>query len=121
MSTGTKLTKFPALLALTAALAAPGAVHAQGFKVVHTFSGNQGRPLAALTEGADGRLYGTTISGGFFGKGSVYVTDAAGTAEVIHEFSGADGHAPRGRLLLGSEHLIAAFQARVEATLSETL
>jgi len=106
MSTATKLTKFPALLALAAALAAPAVVYAQNFQVVHTFSGNQGRPLAALTQGADGRLYGTTISGGFFGKGSVYVTDAAGNAEVIHEFNGADGQAPRGRLVRGSDNAL---------------
>ena len=76
-----------------------------GFEVIHTFSGNQGRPVGGLMEGPDGRLYGTTEAGGQRGKGSVFVTDASGmNAEVLHEFAGvADGEAPLGRLLLASD------------------
>jgi uncharacterized repeat protein (TIGR03803 family) len=72
------------------------------FESIHTFSGNKGRPTAGLVQGADLRLYGTTEAGGFHGKGSVYATDASGSAEVLHEFSGADGETPLGRLLLAS-------------------
>ena len=72
------------------------------YEAVHTFSGNKGRPTAGLAQGADGRLYGTTESGGFHGKGSVYATDASGNAEVLYEFSGTDGEMPLGRLLLAS-------------------
>jgi uncharacterized repeat protein (TIGR03803 family) len=104
MFTVTRIIKGPALLALAVCLATTATVYAQsGFEVVHTFSGNQGRPLGGLTEGSDGKLYGTTISGGFFGRGSVYVTDAAGNAATIHEFDGTNGQAPRGRLLLGAD------------------
>ena len=77
-----------------------------GFQAIHTFSGNQGRPVAGLMEGPDGRLYGTTEAGGQHGKGSVFVADASGmNVEVLHEFEGvADGEAPLGRLLLASDN-----------------
>jgi uncharacterized repeat protein (TIGR03803 family) len=73
------------------------------FEVIHTFSGNQGRPVAGLVEGPDGLLYGTTEAGGQHGMGSVFVTDASGLdARVLHNFSGGDGVGPLGRLLLAS-------------------
>jgi uncharacterized repeat protein (TIGR03803 family) len=72
------------------------------YEAIHTFSGNQGRPTAGLVQGPDGRLYGTTEFGGFHGKGSVYATDASGNAEVLYEFSGANGETPLARLLLAS-------------------
>ncbi len=81
-----------------------GLLRAQGsYEALHTFSGNQGRPVAGLVEGSGGRLYGTTESGGFHGKGSVFVTDAGGNAEILHEFSGPDGATPLGRLLVASD------------------
>jgi uncharacterized repeat protein (TIGR03803 family) len=75
-----------------------------GYELVHTFSGNQGRPVAGLVEGIDGRLYGTTEAGGFHGKGTVFATDASGNATTLHEFDGQHGAAPRGRLLLASDN-----------------
>jgi uncharacterized repeat protein (TIGR03803 family) len=74
------------------------------YEAVHTFSGNRGRPVAGLTGGADGRLYGTTESGGQYGKGSVFSVDPGGLdPQVLYEFSGADGAAPLGRLLHASD------------------
>ena len=80
-------------------------LRAQGsYETIHTFSGNQGRPVAGLVQDADGRLYGTTEAGGQHGKGSVFSTDVTGLdAAVLHEFNGADGQAPVGRLLLASD------------------
>ena len=100
----TTAVKLGAILACAVSLALAGDLQAQThYETVHTFSGNQGRPLAALTQGADGRLYGTTVAGGFFGKGSIYATDGAGGVAMLHEFSGPDGEAPRGRLALGTD------------------
>src|SRR5688500_9765943 len=104
MSTITRLTRFPVLLTLTACLVAAAPVSAQsGYEVVHTFSGNKGRPSGAPAQGSDGKLYGTTVAGGSLGKGSIYATDAAGATTTVHEFSGADGVAPRGSLMRATD------------------
>jgi uncharacterized repeat protein (TIGR03803 family) len=76
------------------------------YETVHTFSGDRGHPIAALTEGPDGRLYGITRDGGFRGKGTVFVTDGGGYTTTIHEFDGTDGEAPYGRLLVGPDGLL---------------
>lgn len=44
--------------------------------VLHTFTGPDGiRPTAALVQGADGALYGSTIVGGAFGLGTLFRID----------------------------------------------
>jgi len=96
--------KLGIIVACAVTLAA-GDLRAQTYEAVHTFSGNRGRPIAALTAGPDGRLYGSTVAGGFFGKGSIFVTDGS-TLTTLHDFDGSDGEAPRGRLLLGSDNAL---------------
>ena len=44
----------------------------QAFSLLHEFSARGGFPLAGLTRGSDGKLYGTLSSGGYSGYGSVY-------------------------------------------------
>ncbi len=85
-------------------LAVAGVAAAQTrYEAVHTFSGNKGRPFAPVAQGVDGRLYGSTTAGGFFGKGTIYVADAAGNLATLHEFSGPDGMTPFGRLLVAAD------------------
>ncbi len=46
--------------------------------VMHTFTGpDGGTPRAALVQGADGQLYGSTVAGGAFGLGVLFRVDPA--------------------------------------------
>ena len=88
---------------LLAALVIAPRVTAQTFEIVHAFGAPAGDPEAALISGADGRLYGTARTGGFFGLGSVFALapDGSGgwTFTELHAFAGADGAAPTGPLI----------------------
>ena len=61
-------------------------------------------PLAGLTNGNDGLLYGVTRSGGTNGLGVIFsMTPDGSTYTVMHTFDGPDGAVPSGELLLGSD------------------
>lgn len=58
-------------------------------------------PVAGLTDGADGRLYGVTNLGGELGNGTVYAIDPVGRVFTrLHDFDGTAGARPTGELLL---------------------
>ena len=83
-------------------------VRGQSYSVFHAFSGERGVPYAGLTQGPDGRLYGTTTGGGLFGRGSVYALtpDGSGgfTFTDLYSFSnGLDGGGPEAGLYLASD------------------
>jgi uncharacterized repeat protein (TIGR03803 family) len=61
-------------------------------------------PLAGLTDGNDGFLYGVTSVGGDVGQGVIFSYDiASNTYDVIHTFTGNAGQRPTGELLLGAD------------------
>src|SRR5262245_22497894 len=76
------------------------------FEVLHVFSCPGGCPSGAgLTEGHDGKLYGTTPGGGTAGGGTVFRLNPDGTAfEILHSFAcESDGCFPQGTLTAASD------------------
>ncbi len=78
------------------------------FTTIHTFGdgsvANDGtHPVAGLTLGPDGSLYGTTEVGGKYGNGTVYRISPSGTETIVHAFgtSTSDGINPCGLLTVG--------------------
>lgn len=83
---------------------------AQTFKPMVDFDGANGSgPRAALVQGIDGNLYGTTPNGGNFsgqcadgGCGTIFKISPAGELTTIYEFAGSDGAVPYSGLVLGA-------------------
>jgi uncharacterized repeat protein (TIGR03803 family) len=69
------------------------------FKTIHRFVGSDGfTPTARLIQAGDGRLYGTTNSGGL-GQGTIFTITPQGTVTIVHRFTGIDGGHPDGALI----------------------
>lgn len=65
--------------------------------VLYSFTGggDGAGPGASLLRDALGNLYGTTLSGGTFGRGTVFKVDPTGNETVLYSFTGgADGGSP---------------------------
>lgn len=56
-------------------------------------------PHGALTQAADGLLYGTCTLGGSEDMGTLFSLDLAGRFRHLHSFTGVDGAKPEGKLL----------------------
>ncbi len=62
---------------------------------VHSFSGIDGeKPQGGLKLGADGFIYGSTLSGGASGAGTIFRLDAAGRLTRLHDFADSGGRTP---------------------------
>lgn len=71
-----------------------------GFKVLHSFNGNDGATLYAPLTDVSGMLYGTTGGGGGNGDGDIFEISTSGSGfKVLYSFAdGADGASPYGGL-----------------------
>jgi uncharacterized repeat protein (TIGR03803 family) len=75
------------------------------YSVLHSF-GKRGTAdgsasYAGLVRDTTGNLYGTTLSGGRYGSGTVFKIDASGNESVLYSFrGGSDGLFPSSSLLL---------------------
>ena len=78
-----------------------------GFSVLHSFTGAEDskNPGAALIEGSDGALYGTTPFGNSATRGTIFKIQKDGNGYlVLHSFTGnPDGQQPQCKLLEGSD------------------
>ena len=76
-----------------------------GFSTLATFDVAHGAsPQAGLLIGPDGLLYGTTISGGAGGSGTVFRLDSDGRAlTTLVDFNSANGAIPWARLIRGND------------------
>jgi uncharacterized repeat protein (TIGR03803 family) len=63
-------------------------------------------PYAGLVEANDGALYGTTISGGAFGFGTIFKMDAAGTLTTVYSFALTDGRSTQAGLIQGNDGIL---------------
>jgi uncharacterized repeat protein (TIGR03803 family) len=87
-----------------------------GFTTLHAFTATPNHspftnsdgsgPQTGLILSGGHTLYGTTASGGASGKGTVFAINTDGTDFTnLHSFSGADGNAPYGDLVLSGNTL----------------
>lgn len=65
--------------------------------------------LGGLIRGADGYLYGTTVLGGSFDKGTVYRVGPDGKPVTLHSFDGTDGHSPNLPLVQAADGFLYGF------------
>jgi uncharacterized repeat protein (TIGR03803 family) len=77
------------------------------FTKLHDFNGTDGSsPRGDIAVGADGKLYGTTATGGSSNNGVIFKMNADGTGyTLLHQFDGVAGKYPRGKLILDGNTL----------------
>ena len=75
--------------------------------VLYSFAGGSDgeHPYAAVIQGSDGNLYGTTYQGGTGGYGTVFKLTLSGTETLLYSFAGgsSDGAAPEAGVIQGSD------------------
>jgi len=74
------------------------------YVTIHSFTGSDGiNPVGALLIGADGALYGTTMTGGVNGCGVLYKISLTGTFNLVHSFTAVEGAMPSASLIIGAD------------------
>jgi uncharacterized repeat protein (TIGR03803 family) len=97
--------KYVLMASVAGLLAGTAAAQAQSYteSVLYSFKGGTADgsgPQSVLIQDAQGNLYGTTVSGGKFGFGTVFKVTPSGTETVLHAFAGGtDGASPQGGLV----------------------
>jgi uncharacterized repeat protein (TIGR03803 family) len=75
-----------------------------GLVSVASFNSNNGYiPASGLIQTANGLFYGTTQSGGAFGKGNVFRMNSAGVISNLASFDGTTGYIPNGLTKLNDQ------------------
>jgi uncharacterized repeat protein (TIGR03803 family) len=77
-----------------------------GYTTLYSVTGGAdgANPAAALIQGSDGRLFGTTLNYGTGPGGTVFAVNTDGTGfNILHTFSGYDDVLPRAGLLQGKD------------------
>ena len=80
-------------------------------KIIHSFdpSHESSGPTGPVMQGADGKLYGTTVAGGTFDQGILYqMTTSGGAFKILYTFQGsaADGGHSTAGLVQGSDKFL---------------
>jgi len=71
---------------------------------VHFFNGGDGSgPQAPLMQGIDGKLYGTTLTGGTNNDGTIFEVTTSGSLTTLNSFNGSNGNDPKTGLTQGSD------------------
>ena len=71
---------------------------------MYAFRGSPTAPYGDLRKGGDGRLYGTSNTGGASGYGSLYAIEPdTGDIELLHTFSQSDGANPNDGVWIGDD------------------
>src|SRR5260370_25708568 len=81
-------------------------LQAQTVSITHSFAGTDGQypRYGPLTQGRDGKRYGTTQSGGASGLGTAFKQQSTGNGDlVLYNFGGPDGSTLVGGLTLASD------------------
>jgi uncharacterized repeat protein (TIGR03803 family) len=77
---------------------------AQTYTDVYDFDGTGHGCCASypgvLAQGRDGNLYGTQVSGGANGRGTIFKMTPGGVITSLHDFNVTDGYAPQGGVTL---------------------
>ena len=79
------------------------ACNAASFELLAEFVRGAEQPMGRLVKGADGAWYGTTVSGGAHGMGTVFRVMPDGTMTTVFSFSGVNGASPDAGLVDGGD------------------
>lgn len=99
-----RMGRFPCSFLLTVPFLLALPADAQRYTVLHLFDTPDGmNPMSGLVQGQDGNFYGTTVSGGAGGTGSVFTMTPTGVLTNLHSFAGSDGQNPVAGLVQGAD------------------